>query len=91
MESCFHVYDPAWNKDTRYHIGQYVGAVVPDNDNGFILAARDGFFHFDPDTQTLEPICNPEEGIQATRFNDGKCDARGRFWAGTMEYIETTI
>ncbi|KAG8884506.1 hypothetical protein FRB99_004518, partial [Tulasnella sp. 403] len=28
-----------------------------------------------------------EEQMKYTRFNDGACDARGRFWAGTLECI----
>ncbi|MFC0330400.1 SMP-30/gluconolactonase/LRE family protein [Paenibacillus sepulcri] len=88
MESQIHIFDPGSGTDLKYEIGQYVGAVVPDRNNGFVIAARDGFFRFDPASGLLHPIGDPEAGIAANRFNDGKCDAKGRFWAGTMELTE---
>jgi sugar lactone lactonase YvrE len=36
---------------------------------------------------TVEPIVDPESHLPQTRFNDGKCDRNGRFWAGTMGTI----
>ena len=32
----------------------------------------------------LQAIEDPEQDKDTNRFNDGKCDAKGRFWAGTM-------
>lgn len=34
-------------------------------------------------------IATPEAHIPGNRFNDGKTDRQGRFWAGTMEDAET--
>jgi sugar lactone lactonase YvrE len=34
---------------------------------------------------SLSSIINPESHIDHTRFNDGKCDPAGRFWAGTID------
>jgi len=39
---------------------------------------------------TLTPIANPEADKSNNRFNDGKCDAKGRFRAGTMAYDPKT-
>ncbi len=40
---------------------------------------------FDPEAGTFEPV--PQQGVDfaAVRFNDGRADAAGRFWAGTMD------
>lgn len=54
---------------------------------GLLLALRRGFALFDPDADT-EPRYRhqPEPERQGNRFNDGKCDAQGRFWAGSMDF-----
>jgi sugar lactone lactonase YvrE len=33
-------------------------------------------------------LCDPEGNRPEIRFNDGKCDPAGRFWAGTMAVAE---
>jgi sugar lactone lactonase YvrE len=53
---------------------------------GLIVTLRHGFAFFDPDTEKLTPLHAPESHLPANRFNDGKCDARGRLWAGTMDF-----
>jgi sugar lactone lactonase YvrE len=76
------IYDPIKSDNQIYNIGQDVGTVVSRESGGFILAVRDGFASFDPDTKNFEMVA-----LQKTvgiRFNDGKCDPAGRFWAGTM-------
>jgi len=35
--------------------------------------------------RALTPIADPERSIPGNRFNDGKTDRQGRFWAGTMD------
>ncbi len=32
----------------------------------------------------ITPIADPESHLPDNRFNDGKCDPAGRFWAGTI-------
>jgi sugar lactone lactonase YvrE len=76
------IYDPRTSDNQVFHIGQDVGTVVPRESGGFLLAVRDGFASFDPDIENFEIVTlQKKEGI---RFNDGKCDPAGRFWAGTM-------
>jgi L-arabinonolactonase len=50
-----------------------------------IVALGDGIYGFDPATATLarHGTLAPEAG--ASRFNDGKVDPSGRFWAGTLD------
>jgi sugar lactone lactonase YvrE len=62
-----------------------VGAVSPLSGYGFILATREGFVTTDESfdhLRLLEPV-SPED--PTILMNDGKCDPRGRFWAGTMD------
>lgn len=51
---------------------------------GMVCAADEGFHFWDPQTNTFEFICHPEQGKEVSRFNDGHVDRQGRFWAGTM-------
>jgi sugar lactone lactonase YvrE len=79
-----HVFDPATNSDRAVAVGQYVGTVVPRQRGGVMVAIYDGFAALDLATGKLEVIADPEADLPDTRFNDGKCDPSGRFWAGTM-------
>ncbi len=58
---------------------------------GLILTLRRGFALFDT-TQLpgagAKPhyLHQPEPERTGNRFNDGKCDSRGRFWGGSMDF-----
>lgn len=49
------------------------------------MAVRDGFMSLDLDTGKTSLVATPQGHNSENRFNDGKCDPAGRFWAGTME------
>ena len=78
-----HVYDPSSGVDRRIEVGQMVGCVAPRRAGGLVLALQQGFCFLNPETGALRPVLDPEPGLPENRFNDGKCDSRGRFWAGT--------
>ncbi|MGD0422059.1 MAG: SMP-30/gluconolactonase/LRE family protein [Candidatus Bathyarchaeia archaeon] len=80
-----HVYDPVTGRDRSINVGQPVGTVVPRASGGLILAVRDGFMSLDERTGRTTLLAAPEGHNAENRFNDGKCDPAGRFWAGTME------
>ena len=52
---------------------------------GFVCATDQGLHFWDGKGTALEFISNPEKGKAGARFNDGKVDRAGRFWAGTMD------
>jgi xylono-1,5-lactonase len=56
------------------------------NAEGLIITRRHGFATFNPATEKLVQLTTLENEIPGNRFNDGKCDRRGHFWAGTMDF-----
>ena len=77
-------FTPATGEEKIWNVGQRVGTVVPRAQGGLVWAGDDGFFFLNEDTGVSTPIANPEPDLPDNRFNDGKCDPTGRFWAGTI-------
>lgn len=84
-----HIFNPIDRRDKVIHTKQYVGAAIPRSSGGLILAMRHGFYHLDLETEALNFITDPESDKPFNRFNDAKCDASGRLWAGTMGLDES--
>ena len=79
-----HIYDPVTRQDQVIDVGQYVGTIVPRRSGGVMLALHHGFASLDLETGQVEIVVEPKESLPGNRFNDGKCDPAGRFWAGTL-------
>jgi sugar lactone lactonase YvrE len=74
--------------ERRYDVGLPLGAALPLEDAGWLLAAGCGFAHLAPDG-TVRVLAEPErEQRDIVRMNDAKCDPAGRLWAGSMAYDE---
>lgn len=65
-----------------------IGSLAPKKSGGFIGGTEEGIADIDPAGGKFEIIANPEIHLPANRFNDGKVDRRGRFWAGSMDDTE---
>ena len=77
-------YDPASGKTSEYSQESYVGAVVPTQSGRLAVAGYQNLYTFDPAANAVEPLATPPVQDSDLRFNDGKCDPAGRFWAGTI-------
>ncbi|MDP5276592.1 SMP-30/gluconolactonase/LRE family protein [Chengkuizengella axinellae] len=84
LQEKLHIYDPKEESNTTIQLDQAPGAVVKRSSGGLVLAMLDGFFAYDLHTNQFTQIIDPESHLPENRFNDGKCDPAGRFWAGTM-------
>ena len=62
-----------------------VGSIAPRSRGGFIAGTDQGIAEIDLASGRLNVLFNPEEDLPGNRFNDGKVDRSGRFWAGTMD------
>ena len=87
VENLIHSYSINKQKHTSFNVGEMIGCIAPREQGGLVAALQNGFAFVDFENKTVEHIANPEEGIP-NRFNDGKCDAAGRFWAGSMALTE---
>jgi sugar lactone lactonase YvrE len=75
---------PATGEHKTWRAPEYVGCIGLRARGGLVVALANGFAFFDPARGAFEKIGDPEADIPETRFNDGKTDRFGRFWAGTM-------
>lgn len=88
LSSALYVYDPATGENRSYDVGQHVGTVVLRQSGGVMLALANGFAEYDLASGKVTILSDPESHLPGNRFNDGKCDPGGRFWAGTMAYTD---
>lgn len=91
--SChLHRWDPALGVHRRWTFAEEISALAERaSAPGLIVTLRRGFAFFDPASDSGAPcepqyVHQPEPERGGNRFNDGKCDALGRFWAGTMDF-----
>ncbi|HEX2133134.1 MAG TPA: SMP-30/gluconolactonase/LRE family protein [Actinophytocola sp.] len=78
-----HRFDPGTGEDTAFEFGEQVGTVAARASGGLVLATATGIWTCavdGADRRHLHEVTDPVGG----RFNDGKADPWGRFWAGTM-------
>lgn len=84
-----HEWSPKQGEIRELALGRMIGAIALCRDGGFVAALQDGFALVDRRTGKSHALADPEVDIPGNRFNDGKCDPNGRFWAGTMSLSET--
>lgn len=75
--------------DVLIELDDLIGCIAPRKNSGLILAQRSSFASLDLDSLKLTPLLPVKNEPSNNRFNDGKCDPRGRFLAGTMDMGET--
>ena len=80
-----HRHDAATGVDTETPLGTMVSLVVPKASGGLLVATPGGVMALDLSTRRLTSFCHPEAGRANVRYNDGKCDRRGRLWVGSMD------
>jgi sugar lactone lactonase YvrE len=76
--------------DVSLDVGQPLGCAVPRAGGGYALALRDGFGLLPAGGGEAQLVAPVEQQRLDTRMNDGGCDSRGRFWAGTMSLVGDT-
>lgn len=79
-----HQFEPATGHDRYFDTGDVVAAIALTRGDQLLLGLRDRLALLDTHTGEIEPLCRIDLGHPDTRLNDGKCDAQGRFWVGSI-------
>ena len=71
---------------TTFEMPLKVSAIgfVKGNDNQIVVATEDGFGLYQPGENHVKLFDRPHGLKKNMRLNDGRVDANGRFWAGSM-------
>jgi sugar lactone lactonase YvrE len=79
-----HRLNPATGIDSFLQFDEEIGCFALREQGGFVLAMRTGFYTIDGWTNERTFIADPEIGMEKNRFNDGRCDEKGRLFAGSV-------
>ncbi len=79
-----HRYQPAGGGHRSWPMPSEPGCCAPAIDGSLVLALRDGFYRLQPRIGRLTLLAAALHDPAEQRYNDGRCDAAGRFWVGTV-------
>lgn len=80
----FHRWDPSSAANESWKTPERFGSFGLRQNGSFVVATENGFHFFDPISGDFLAITDPESDKPNNRFNDGRVDRAGRFWAGSM-------
>ena len=73
-------------ENATLQIGETASALALRQDGSLLVAMQSGFGILASDFSGVEHALPIAEEWPHNRFNDGKADRQGRFWAGTMDF-----
>ena len=77
-------FDPLTGRNTAWSMPASIGSFALRQSGGFIAALRNGFWLVGGDGKLDRRVADAPYDPDHHRFNDGRADARGRFWVGSM-------
>ncbi|HEY2070153.1 MAG TPA: SMP-30/gluconolactonase/LRE family protein [Rhizomicrobium sp.] len=78
-------YDPLSRQTESFALPERLGSFgLVDGSDRIVAAFESGFAFFHAETGACEWIARPAHAAANIRFNDGRVDRQGRFWAGSM-------
>jgi sugar lactone lactonase YvrE len=81
-----HRYQPTTGRSSTIDVGDLVGFAIPRRDGGLVAGVRNTIVLLDADGGR-RTIARVEQDRPDNRFNDARCDAAGRLWAGTLSMV----
>jgi sugar lactone lactonase YvrE len=79
-----HRYCPGDESTRTWPMTSDIGGFALTGDRSAVVALRQGLFRLDLDSGALHLLAPPPFDQALFRFNEGACDASGRFWIGVM-------
>jgi sugar lactone lactonase YvrE len=73
----------------RWALAEEPGCIAPARRGGLVMALRSGIYRAKEWGGPLQQMAPADYDTATMRFNDGKCDPLGRFWAGTLNEPKT--
>jgi sugar lactone lactonase YvrE len=77
-------FDAETSDVTCFEMPALLGSIALTSDRRILVALRTGVHLFDPQTQEMTFLVNPEPDVASNRLNDGKVGPDGAFWIGSM-------
>ena len=83
--TCLYSYSVAEQAIQQHTMPERVGCFCfIESDPRLLIAFESGFAFYDVESSDINWLAKPELDKQGNRFNDGRVDRFGNFWAGTM-------
>ena len=82
-------FDPQSGQTGQWTMPSDIGCMALREQGGMVVGLRTGFAFLDFETGAVTALADPEADRPDNRFNDGKVDRQGRFWAGTLNDAES--
>ena len=79
-----HRYRPGDGAAERWEMNSDIGGFALTGDGAAVVALRLGLYRLDLGSGGLHRLAPPPFDPALFRFNEGACDAKGRFWIGVM-------
>jgi sugar lactone lactonase YvrE len=77
-------FDPAIGVNIAMPMPEAIGSFALRRGGGFVVALRSGMWFANERGRLTKKICDAPYDVAHHRFNDGRCDRQGRFFAGAM-------
>ena len=77
--------DPASGEVKSWQLDSEPGCIAFIDGGGLLVAQRNGLWRLDTATGACSLLAAAPYDSSKQRFNDGKPDAQGRFWVGTID------
>lgn len=78
-------FTPASGANEVWSFSEPIGSFALCQAGAVLAALKSGLWRYDLTTRQKTPLAAPEAHLPRNRLNDGRCDAQGRFWVGSME------